>query len=285
MGSCCCKSKTAVINPVSKAFTSNNLIFTPFNGDNERKRRTSVVLPNKSTEMGRLNKVGISTTDSLLLINGYEKEHIVSLEEALKPFDGKIAHLSDQIKKAKNECHFPSEHNLTHDESAAIYLYSMRGNDDNVHNHLQRAWDSGDRSQMKPWLKYLKLLKSGFDKLPNSKTDVWQGTHYQKDLEKTLQSSSFPLYTCMGSCLPSVNDIKNHLNEKSGSKMILVSYKYVNGKDITDYTEDHLKAVMLWPGVKINKAKEHDVDARGSLTIHLMGKSSKSYYCVSQLEE
>ena len=60
------------------------------------------------------------------LIDGYEDEPLVSLEEALKPFDGKIDQLSYYIKEAKTKCHYPSEHSLTHDESAAIYIYTMK---------------------------------------------------------------------------------------------------------------------------------------------------------------
>ncbi|UJR12123.1 hypothetical protein I4U23_016300 [Adineta vaga] len=70
---------------------------------------------------------------------------------ALEPFQGQIQNLDKQIDDAKFNCHYPSQHNLTRDESAALYLYLLIGNNETVRSHLQNAWDSNDEEQMKPY--------------------------------------------------------------------------------------------------------------------------------------
>ncbi|CAF1688059.1 unnamed protein product, partial [Adineta ricciae] len=116
--------------------------------------------PEKVETNGRYNKIGISTTDPSLLIEGYEKESLCSLEEALKPFDGKISRLNEQIRDAKSKCYYPNEHHLTQDESAALYLYLSQEKGDTVYNSLEQSWNKNNRAEMMPWFKYLKLLKS-----------------------------------------------------------------------------------------------------------------------------
>ncbi|CAF1213056.1 unnamed protein product [Adineta steineri] len=257
---CCCGKGNSAVGPLS------NIKFTSLNGTNS----------NKNLESSRFSKIGISATNPLLLIKGYKNKPLLPLEEALKPFNGKIPHLDEQIKEAKSKCHYPSEHNLTHDESAAIYLYSMGGNENSVYNRLQKSWASNSRTQMKPWFKYLKLLKTGLNKLSNVEVEAWQGTFYDKNLEKTLTSNSLKLYTCMSPCSPSVQQVKNDIHGQANSKKILVGYRSVNGKDVTNYTVNNQKEIMIWPGIKLNRSKENEHDEHGSLIFHLTGRKRRN---------
>ena len=50
---------------------------------------------------------------------------LLPLREALAPILSRIPGLDRFIPIAINECHFPSEHGLTRDESASIYIYTM----------------------------------------------------------------------------------------------------------------------------------------------------------------
>ncbi|CAF1470237.1 unnamed protein product [Adineta steineri] len=58
-------------------------------------------------------------------VYGYHSEELVSIEKALEPIESQIRELSRYIKIAKQHCHFPSEHGLTKDQSAAVYIYTM----------------------------------------------------------------------------------------------------------------------------------------------------------------
>lgn len=228
-----------------------------------------------STKRGQ---AGICTADPLKLIDGYENEPTVSLEDSLKPLDGKIDQLPTQIKEAKTRCHYPDEHHLTRDESAALYLYSIRGDRNSVHSQLQRAWQSGDRAQMKPWLKYLKLLKSGTDKLPNAKTEAWLGMPYDQEWDRKLQSDSSSLYTAMGLYPVSAKAAKDELKVNPGSKVILVGCESVHAKNTTGYTASDEEEVMVWPGVRLSKARDAEIGRSGSLKTHLTGQNSRCHF-------
>ncbi|CAF4237688.1 unnamed protein product, partial [Rotaria magnacalcarata] len=97
---------------------------------------------------------------------------LVSLELALDSIIPKID--SHYIEKAKSSCHFPSEHGLTHDESAAIYFYTLRLDEYCVYDRLNQSLQSENQSQITPWLMYLTLLKSALDKLPNVTKTIWR---------------------------------------------------------------------------------------------------------------
>ena len=232
----------------------------------------------KSNKEGNVGPAGISTSDPQKLIAGYEDEPVVSLEESLKPLDGKINQLSNQINEAKSQCYYPSEHNLTRDESAALYLYSRKGDSNSVHSQIQRAWQSGDRTQMQPWLKFLKLVKSASDKLPGTKTAAWQGMPYDEGWSRKLQSDSSTFYTGMGLYPVSSSAVKDGLHVKPGSKTILLGCESVHAKDVTAYTASGEKQVLVWPGVRLAKARNAETDRTGSLTTHFTGKDSKCHY-------
>jgi hypothetical protein len=222
--------------------------------------------------------INLSTSNPLKLIDGYLDEPVLPLEDTLKPFDGKIDQLSGYIKEAKRKCHYPSEHNLTRDESAAIYIYTMQWSDECLYDHLQAAWRSKDRSELKPWFKYLKLFKGALDKLPNTDTEIWQGISYDEKWKEQLLSNSLPLYSSMGSCSPSEKELKEFLEQNGETKKILIGYESVNGKSVTGYTASNSKEVMVWPGMKLGVAKYMVTDGNGSITFHLVGSISK-YYC------
>ncbi|CAF4092352.1 unnamed protein product [Rotaria sordida] len=231
-------------------------------------RNKSPPIIQDNSAMQRFLKPSISTTNPLKLIDGYLHEPVVSLEKALQPFDGQIDQLSYYIKEAKTKCHHPSEHNLTHDESAAIYIYTMKWDNKCVYDHLQEAWKSEDRSKMKPWFKYLRLFKSAFDKLPDAKEEIWQGTLFDERLIEKLSSKLLPLYSCMGSCLPSSNEVKDYLEKHDSTKIILIGYESVHGKSIVGNTANPWSEHILFPGTKLGVTIYNVINANGSLSIH-----------------
>ncbi|CAF2831164.1 unnamed protein product [Rotaria sp. Silwood2] len=237
-------------------------------------KKSPAIMRDDST-MQRFLKPGISTNNPLKLIDGYLNEPLVSLEEALQPFHGRIDQLAYYIKEAKSKCHYPSEHNLTRDESAAIYIYTMKWDNKCLYDHLQEAWSFEDKSQMKPWFKYLKLFKSACDKLPNVKKEIWQGTPFDERLIEKLSSKSLSLYSSMTSCLLWPNEIDDYLRKNDNAKIILISYEFVNGKSIAGYSANSWDEVIVSPGVKLGVASHSMIDANGSVTLHLKRVISK----------
>ncbi|CAF1348155.1 unnamed protein product [Adineta ricciae] len=275
---CCCRCCCCDDEPQIQRLPSNYV--QPTTNESQRK-----------TGRKHFEYFCITTQNISKLIDGYQNEPDVSLEEALKFTNRKIAHLPECIAQAKAKCNRSTKHRLTHDESAAIYLYSMNWEPSSLCEELKRAFDSGQRAQVKPWFKYLKLLKNALDKLPYAKTTIFQGTSYDSQLEEKLmryQNSSnsmfssgpTPLYPSLGSAVTSIDEIKDCLNGPS----IILAYEPNYGRLVGDYTENNQMKVIIFPEKKsdgsilpgakllVMKTVEHQTD--GSVFIHLTSKTS-----------
>lgn len=70
-----------------------------------------------------------------------------------------------------------SDQQLTQDQSAAIYLYTMPRKNDNqsLCAQLNSQLRSRDRNELIPYYLFLKLFYSALHKLPSVKTTVWRG--------------------------------------------------------------------------------------------------------------
>ncbi|CAF3428262.1 unnamed protein product [Rotaria sp. Silwood2] len=205
--------------------------------------------------LSRVCKSSISETNPLDLIAGYLNEPLTSLEEALQPFHGQIDQLADNIKKAKTEFYYPSEHKRIRDGPAVIYIYTMKWKNRCVYGHLEVAWKSKDRSKMKPWLIYLRLFRSALDKLSDIEKEIWQEILYDESLLQKLNSNTGALYSYLSLCLLSPNEIKDYLQKNAGNIVLLIGHKSVNGKSITEYSDNKKIAYLIWPGTKLGVFK------------------------------
>lgn len=224
---------------------------------------------NKNHLIQRCANAKIHTTDPLDFIRGYENESLTPLEDALEPFRDSINQLYENMIKAKRKCNRLSKHNLTHDESAAIYIYTMRWGHDCLYDHLEKAWKLENKRLMKPWFKYLKLLKSALDKLPTVGKEVWQGAPHSETLLKILGSRSSSMYSSMGLCLPTYVQIGDFLQENSNDKYILLSYNVEGVKSLYGYAATDGKVYFLWPGTKMGVSESYVEGGTGSVFYHL----------------
>lgn len=192
---------------------------------------------------------------------------LVSLERALEPIVSQIDGLSDHIQTAKRNCHYPSEHGLTVDESAAVYVYTMEWGDKSLNRVLNQVLRSEDRESLNGWFSYLKLFDTALEKLPTAKEVIWRGVpldigmHFTKDKILTWWSIS--------SCSLSLDVITNFLDDKAKSTLFLIEPK--NGKIISPYsacaTEDE---VILRIGTKLRVKSNAWNHPQGSHIVHLI---------------
>lgn len=163
-------------------------------------------------------------------VYGYRSHPLLSLRQALEPILSQIDRLDEYIKIAKRECHYPSEHGLSHEESASIYIYTMEWGEKSLYRILNQALRVEDRSTLVPWYGYLKLFDTALRRLPNLKKSLWRGVkgnisqNYQEDVQLTWWSIS--------SCSTAVNVIREFLGPISTLFMIEAR----NGKDISAYS-------------------------------------------------
>jgi len=103
-----------------------------------------------------------------LPIEGDEIIPVVSLERAVDTLVDLLPNIHEKVKQAKLNCENPLD-GLSCDESASIYLYSMRWepHDECLCFVLNSALHGNNQETLKPWNRYLRLLFTALDRLPS----------------------------------------------------------------------------------------------------------------------
>ncbi|CAF3529460.1 unnamed protein product [Rotaria socialis] len=196
-------------------------------------------------------------------VYGYLSHPLLPLEKALEPIASQINQLSRYKKIAINECHFPSEHGLTRDESAAVYLYTMEWGEESFYQVINRYLRAEDRSSLKPWFGYLKLFDTAIQKLPTVRKNLWRGV--SKDIAKNFKKGDEFSWWMISSCSTSLSIIKNFV----GSNSTLFLIEAVNGKDISNYTNFPSESeVILCPGTRLRVVSD-PLDQTPMCVVHL----------------
>jgi hypothetical protein len=210
--------------------------------------------------------------DSLPLANS--THNVLSLEQSLEPIGHRIEQLDRFIEIAKDKCHFPSEHNLTRDESAAIYLYTMNWENDIFYRTIKRDL----RSTSQSWLSYLKLFDTAIQKLPNIRVNVWRGM--SGDICKKLKKGDEFIWWNHTSCSSTETVIKDSLGPNNISCFI----EDVNGKDISIYSySPNQKEIILCSGTRL-RVVSNTRNQTSSTVLHLREcnrqiENSKRVFC------
>ena len=186
------------------------------------------------------------TNKRLPACDGYITWKLVSIEEAMGNMDKLLPEINRFVKLAKRHCTFPNDQKLSKDEAAALYLYTMEMSDDAcIYRILNETLRVEDRSKVRPWFSYLKLLDSAASKLPNFKGTVWRGVN--KDVRQQFKKGEKITWWSVSSCSTSVDIISSFLGETPHST--LFNIECFNGKSIAAYTcYPSENEVILMPG-------------------------------------
>ncbi|CAF1002634.1 unnamed protein product [Adineta steineri] len=191
--------------------------------------------------MSRFTDVDVSSK-RLPAVYGYHSQKLVSLEQALELIVPQIDQLARYIKTAKKYCLYPSEHNLTRDESASIYIYTMEWDESSLYRVLNKALRDENRQGLKIWFPYLKLFDTALDKLPTVKEGLWRGVSL--DIGKNFRKNQILTWWTVNSCSSSVDVINRFLGESQTSTLFMI--EAANGKKVSGYTvyEDEDEVIL-----------------------------------------
>ncbi|CAF1470104.1 unnamed protein product [Adineta ricciae] len=188
--------------------------------------------------------------DKLLMpIDGYQDEPLVPLEESVSPVTHLFTNLAQYIWIAKRNCQKPLD-DLTQDESAAIYLYTMQfPRDQSLYLILNRFLRTENRDALTPWFKYLKLFLTALFKLQSVRATVWRGVRGE-DLSDQYPTGHEFAWWGITSCTatPDVLEKTSFLG-KTGVRT-LFSIECLNGKSIKQhsYFSKTEEEIVLLPG-------------------------------------
>ena len=177
---------------------------------------------------------------------GYITWKLLPLGKAMEDLQNTLPEINRFVQLAKRHCIHPDEYKLTKDEAAAVYLYTMEMSEDaSVYRVLNQTLRAEDRSTVRPWFAYLKLLDSAALKLPEYKGIVWRGV--SKDVTGKFKRGQKITWWSVTSCSKSVDVISSFLSKSPQSTLFNIECS--TGKVIAAYTcypaEDE---VILMPG-------------------------------------
>ncbi|CAF1560505.1 unnamed protein product [Adineta steineri] len=192
-------------------------------------------------KINRFTDVDVSSR-RLPSVYGYHSQKLVSLEQALEPIVPQIDQLPRYIKTAKKHCLHPSEHKLTRDESASIYIYTMEWDESSLYRVLNKALRDENRQGLKIWYPYLKLFDTALNKLPTVKEGLWRGVPV--DIGKNFKKNQVLTWWTVSSCSSSVDVIKQFLGKRQTFTLFMI--EALNAKKVSGYTayEDEDEVIL-----------------------------------------
>ncbi|CAF4081325.1 unnamed protein product [Rotaria sp. Silwood2] len=175
----------------------------------------------------------------------YEHYPLVSLEEACKPLLPFINDLKRYVGIAKQNSKKPSD-NLTPDESASIYLYSLEWSD-GLYQKLNIDLRQDKRDKLTPWFLYLKLFLTALFKLPNVKSEIiWRGNKvkfegYKKD--------TYHIWWAFSSCTLNLEVLESQMYFGKQNNQTIFSIQALNAKNIRNHSYfKNDDEILLMPG-------------------------------------
>ena len=193
------------------------------------------------------------------LISGYQHLPIVSLEQSVEKIVPVVPDVRNLVNRAIEFCR--KDPQLTINESAAVYLYTMDASFYKTLNWIPRAQNS---QALEPWFMFLKLFISALEKLPSLPITVWRGiTDNFRGFD--FVEGQMCTWSSVNSCSSDVKVAGVYV----GPGGTLFCIHALNGKDIAKFSANHDEnEVVLMPGTCL-RVKSASLDINGLYVVHL----------------
>jgi hypothetical protein len=176
-------------------------------------------------------------------IYGYQDLPVLTLEEATEKLISLVPGVVDYVSTAKKQCNRSSTL-LTWDESAAIYIYSMRIP---FFSRLNDTLRAENRDALKPWFAFLKLFINALEKLPSTKGTIWRGV--AGDVSSIFTDGDVHIWWSVNSCSMDLKVVERYLDVTGTVFAIDTIY----GKDISAFsTFPEEQEIVLMPGTHVS---------------------------------
>ena len=196
-----------------------------------------------------VNDIGVDPSP----ITEYSKEPLLPLSKACSPLNNVLHDLSFYVQMALDETPEQPADGLTVDESAAIRLYTIEWCTPHrsLYSKLNRALKKGDRQQLRPYFKYLKLFLTALAKLPCvPPLTIWRGV--TKNVSAQFSPDTTVTWWSFSSCTSELTVLENNIYLGNTGSRTLFSVEAINGRIIRDHshflTEDE---ILLLPATQM----------------------------------
>ncbi|CAF0772951.1 unnamed protein product [Adineta steineri] len=191
--------------------------------------------------------------EALSIISEYLETPLVPLDIAVETLAASLPNIESHATMAREHCRDPPADGLTIEESTSIRLYSMEDGFQGtpLYAVLNGLLRSRDRSNLEPWLLYLKLFHTALSRLPSIRQVVYRGV--KADVSKEYQMGKTIKWWSFSSCTTSINVLQGEeFYGRTGPRTMFV-ISCVSGKDIHNHSyfpaEDE---ILLLPETQFN---------------------------------
>jgi hypothetical protein len=181
---------------------------------------------------------------------GYAEEPLLPLSKACAPLAKILHNLSFYVQLALEETPNEPPDGLTYDESAAIRLYTIEWEKPHrsLYSILNHTLKTGDREDLRPYFKYLKLFVTALVKLPCvPPLTVWRGV--TRNLSSDFPPGTPVTWWSFSSCTTELTVLENNMYLGDNGERTLFSIEVINGRTVRAHshfvTEDE---ILLLPG-------------------------------------
>lgn len=181
-------------------------------------------------------------------IRGFEKEELVSIQEAIKSLQEIVPDIKQMLHIVSDDIKL--QHGLTVDEHLALRLYTLEWpkQNESVYTVLNKALRDPKRAaSLPPWFQFLALILTGFSKLP--KTDmctVYCGVRL--NLRDKYKPGKRIVWWGFSSCTTTIEALEDKFLGKTGPRT-LFTVESDGGKEISylSFYPDE-KEILFTPG-------------------------------------
>lgn len=188
--------------------------------------------------------------DNTPLPDDYLRAPTTSIEEALKPVSSHLNNLEVYVSTAKIKFKNKNVSNLTQDEAAAIYLYTIQWpvGHQSLYVIFNQDLRTKNPSRIEKWQLYLKLLMSALNKLPTQRLTVYRGVN--KNISEDFKEGTQFVWSSATSCTRDAS-IAPYFANNSNETGTLFQIDVNNGRDISSFSEfPKEEEVLIRPGTK-----------------------------------
>ncbi|CAF1434789.1 unnamed protein product, partial [Didymodactylos carnosus] len=199
----------------------------------------------------------------LLLVSS--KQTVLPLREAVKPIQHLVEDLPNKVSYSLEKCKNPKD-DLTRDESAALYLYSLQWPEGkpSFYTMFNRSLRDEDRAKLVPYHDYLNLFMSAFKKLPSVQDRVWRGVN--GDLSAKYRPDTTHVWWGVSSCTNMVQVISQS-NPAPNFHIVDIEQIAPSSKEVTETASAGAPGIMpnsvqqrlgfIWLDSNIHKTKDN----------------------------
>ena len=207
-------------------------------------------------------------------IGAYWQHSLLPLKEALLPVMDRFDQLDRSIKEAKKRCCSSSKNQLTKEESAALFLYSMEGGDNSFYRILNKDLRSENRREIGLWFGFLKLFDTALSKLPTVRKCVWRGV--VGSISQQFKEGATLTWWGISSCSLKLNAVQEFLGSNTNATLFMIEVK--SAKDIRGYTAfPDEEEVLLRPGTEL-RVQSNALHRDSLHVVHLIEINSDDDY-------